>query len=383
LAQGPGYTLFLTAPEAVLVLHKPSEPAGRVVRMGLLGAQSQPRLVGLEELPGKVNYLIGRDPAHWHTQVPVYAKVKYEQVYPGIDLVYYGNPQQLEYDFLLAPGANPKTITLAFQGADKLELAGGEVVLHTAQGDLHLRQPQVYQERAGVRQPLAARYVLKGPQQVGFEVAAYDPTRPLIIDPVLSYSTFLGGSGIAVDETGSAYVTGFTESTDFPTARPLQGTFGGGDGLSFDAFVAKLSPDGSTLLYSTYLGGSSDGHGGPAYYPSSGYDEGTGIAVDGAGSAYVTGYTHSADFPTALPLQGTYGGNGDVFVAKLSPDGSTLLYSTYLGGSSGEAGTGIAVDGAGSAYVTGVTDSEGFPTANPLQGTLGGRVDAFVAKILP
>jgi hypothetical protein len=312
--------------------------------------------------------------------VPTYAKVKYAAAYPGVDLVYYGQSRQLEYDFVVAPGADPTAITLSFEGIDHIDVdAQGDLVLSTAGGSLRFQKPIVYQEEDGRWQSIAGSYVRTGPHQAGFRLAAYDLARPLVIDPVLSYATYLGGSGrddglgIAVDAAGQAYVTGFTVSADFPTVHPLQPTLNGGD-----AFVAKLTADGSALVYATYLGGSYD------------FEFGTGIAVDAAGAAYVTGQTGSADFPTTPgAFQTTLAGGGDcggrpcddAFVVKLTADGSALVYATYLGGRSTDRGTGIAVDAAGHAYVTGLTTSADFPTAHPLQPTLGGGVgDAFVAK---
>ncbi len=387
LARGPGYALFLTPTEAVLSLKKPTAqhkaarktPApseavgGTVLRMRLVGANPTPRVIGQEELPGKVNYLLGKDPSKWRTGVPTYAKVKYEAVYPGVDLLYYGNQRQLEYDLVLAPGADPHTLTLSFEGADRLEIdTRGELVLHTVGGDLRMHKPLIYQEVAGVRQPIGGGYVRKNERQVGFQVAAYERARPLVIDPVLVYSTYLGGSGyddgigIAVDDSGQAYVTGFTGSTDFPIQNPLQSAFGGG---FTDAFVAKLNRAGSQLVYSTYLGGNDDDFGG-------------GIAVDHFGQAYVTGHTLSTDFPIQNPLQSTLGGFEDAFVAKLNRAGSQLVYSTFLGGTDLDRGLGIAVDHSGQTYVTGFTGSSDFPIQNPLQSVFGGGIfDAFVAKL--
>jgi Beta-propeller repeat len=324
LARGQGYTLFLTAREAVFTFSSPAAPgqpptgrvpktregqdtpnAGRtVVRMQLLGANPTPQVVGLEELPGKVNYVRGNDPQQWLTHMPTYAKVHYTAVYPGVDLVYYGHSRQLEYDFLVAPGADPTAITLGFAGVDRVDVdAQGDLVLTTASGPLRFQKPVIYQQEDGRRHAIAGGYVRKGLHQVGFHVAAYDLARPLVIDPVLSYATYLGGSGgeagsgIAVDAKGHAYVTGQTFSSDFPTVHPLQPTFGG----DIDAFVAKLTADGAALVYATYLGGS-----------------GGGIAVDAVGAAYVTGGTFSSDFPTVHPLQPVLSGISDAFVAKLA-----------------------------------------------------------------
>jgi hypothetical protein len=456
VARGAGYTLFLTGTEAVLKLKAPdnttagtsptaapSELAHRrtgigpdtrpatatVLRMQLRGANRAAPIAGAEELPGKSHYFIGNDPAQWHTNIPNYAKVRYSGVYPGVDLVYYGNQRQLEYDFIVAPGADAGAIRLSFQGATsiRVDAQSGDLILHTAgrnrtagnagDGELRFHRPVLYQEPpAGETQDVAAngnakentggqssgsrprtvvegRFVLHTPTfagashiqpptsqpltskvEVGFEIAAYDRSRPLIIDPVLAYSTYLGGSslevgyGIAVDASGSAYVAGDTSSADFPTTLGASQPASGG---SYDAFVTKLNRTGSALLYSTYLGGST-------------FDAARGIAVDAAGSAYVTGNTYSPDFPTTLGASQTALGGSyyDAFVTKLNPTGSALLYSTYLGGSSTDYGFGIAVDAFGSAYVTGLTYSANFPTTlGGFQPASRGSSDAFVTKL--
>ena len=392
LARGAGYSLFLTPTEAVLTLIKPeplarkraargsSRPRGPVtgvvLRMTLAGANPDPRVTGLEELPGKANYFIGNDTAKWRTDVPTYAKVHYQEVYPGIDLVYYGKQRELEYDFVVRPGADPSAIALRLTGADKVEVdVQGDLVLHTAAGPIRQQKPFIYQEVGGVRKEIPGGYVLKGEQHVGFKVAAHDARRPLVIDPILSYSTYLGGSGedrshaIAVDAAGNAYVTGVTLWPDFPTtAGAFQTSFGGG----FHAFVTKLNPTGSALVYSTYLGGN-------------GAEESYAIAVDAAGNAYVTGRTVSPDFPTtAGAFQTTYGDGQDAFVTQLDAAGSTLVYSTYLGGDRYDEGNAIAVDPAGNAYVSGLTQSFNFPTTAGAFQTRGvGGSNAFVAKLDP
>src|SRR5438552_2046982 len=402
LSRGGRHVLFLTPTGAVLVLTTPPQAAdeksptrggkpGRleegtrtVLRMTFAGGNPMPRLAGLDELPGKVNYFIGNDAAKWRTNVPTYARVHYQDLYPGIDLIYYGNPRQLEYDLVVRPGADPGRIVLSFQGADKLEVdADGDLVFHTAGAAIRQRKPVIYQEVDGLRRDIAGGYVLRETRTVGFKVDTYDPSRPLIIDPVLFYSTYLGGMGtdagraIAVDPSGNAYVTGETLSSNFPTiAGAFDSSFNGG-GVFGDAFVTKVNPTGSGLVYSTYLGGIGD-------------DQGLGIAVDGSGNAYVTGRTSSTDFPvTRGAFQTSYGGGtDDVFVTKLNSTGSALLYSTYLGGSAQDIGNGIAVDTSGSAYVTGVTSSGLAATTSFLTtpGTLapsyiGGNSDAFVTKL--
>src|SRR5881396_1907639 len=395
-SRGSGYGIFITPTEAVLGLgsgsrretkrpdalkrnaspNRPTGVAGRprrtsVLRMKLAGANPKPQLTGEEELPGKVNYFIGNDPKKWRTNVSTYAKVKYREVYPGIDLVHYGNHRQLEYDFVVAPGADPKAIKLGFEGAEKMEIdARGDLLLHTPEGDVRQHKPVIYQEFDGTRTEVSGSYSLSRRNQVSFEVGKYDRGRPLIIDPTLSYSTYLGGSGsdvgnaIAVDSARNAYVTGATGSTDFPIASPFQAAIGG----SSDAFVTKLNATGSALVYSTYLGGSSG-------------DYGLGIAVDSAGNAYVVGDTDSTNFPTANPFQAAIGGSSDAFVTKLNATGSGLVYSTYLGGSGGDYGLGIAADSSGNAYVVGDTNSTNFPTASPFQAAIGGSYDAFVTKL--
>jgi hypothetical protein len=402
LTRGQGYALFLTPTEAVLTLRKPHnrhkgkakaspssvkssstpEMSGAVLRMQLIGANPAPQVLGEEELPGRVNYLIGNDPGQWRTQVPTYGKIVYEDVYSGVNLVYYGNQGQLEYDFVVAPGADPGQVNMAFQGADQIAMTPeGELVLHTADSEVKMRKPVIYQEIGGVRKPVDGSYKLKGDRQVGFQVKDYDDTRPLIIDPVLVYSSFLGGVDndlgyrIAVDKRGQAYIVGFA-CNDFPTTpNSVQPDFGGPGCELGDAFVAKFRADGSALNYATFLGGK-------------GHDDGRGIAVDQQGRAYVTGLTESFDFPTQSafqPAHGSdininYGINNDAFVAQLSADGSALRYSTYFGGGGEEFGINIAVDQRGQAYVTGDTRSTDSPTKNPLQPALGGDTDVFVAR---
>ena len=403
-----GYSLFLTGDEAVLALRGKTNidktkldkaiskemklantaqtsrsktaatGAGDVLRMKLRNANGVAKVTGVDELVGTSNYFIGNDPAKWQTNVPTYAKVKYEGVYSGIDLVYYGNQRQLEYDFVVAPGADPSRIAFDVSGAKRIRRdAQGDLVfkMKTGGDEIRWQKPVVYQEKDGARELVAAHYAITDTNSVGFEVARYDATRPLYIDPLLTYSTYLGGSGydqgnsIAIDSAGNAYVVGLTQSTDFPTKSPLQSA---DDGLS-TVFVTKINAAGSALVYSTYLGGT-------------GGDEGNGIAVDSAGNAYVTGSTSSVDFPTKNPLQPNNDGGADAFVTKINAAGSALVYSTYLGGSSNDSGLGIAVGSSGDAYVIGNTCSTNFPTMNPIQLNYAGGDynqcgDAFVAAI--
>jgi hypothetical protein len=383
LSRGSGYSLFLTPTEAVLTLRneKTKNDAGRqsIVRMKLIGANPSPQVEGMEAMPGKSNYFIGNDPSRWRRNVMNYARVGYRSVYPDIDMIYYGNQQQLEYDFVIAPGADPNTIRLSFDGVEQMEVdKQGDLILHTAGGEARQRKPMTYQEENGQRREIASRYVLMGEREVGFEVAAYDRARPLVIDPVLAYSTFLGGIGheqgvgIDIDASGNAYLTGLTASLDFPTVNPLQPDL---NGTRYNVFVAKLNREGSGLVYSTYLGGTGSILGGEAGYS---------IKVDKEGNAYVTGFTYSTDFPTKNPLQPASASPGreDAFVTKLNADGSELVFSTYLGGTLYDYGYSLAIDRNGDVYVAGTTYSADFPTKNPLQPAFaGGESDAFVTKL--
>jgi len=415
LARGDGYALFLTSTEAVLSLSRQSadesadgigSAAGAVLAMQLVGANPSPLVSGQGELPGKSNYLRGNDPARWQVNVPNYAGIAYQDVYAGIDLVYHGSGRQLEYDFIVAPGADPGVIRLVFHGANSLALdEQGNLVLHTAAGDVVQHAPILYQEVGTGRQAVSGSFVLEEDGTVGFTVGAYDVTRPLVIDPILAYGTYLGnsstqayllpsttGNAIAVDREGNAYVTGSVATTEFPiTAGALQTEF---DPvlLGRDAFVTKLDPSGQ-LVYSTYLGGNPDQFfveeldldGGQTI--TVGYqvadNVGRAIAVDDEGNVYVTGDTEASDgfyidligfAPLVNPFQITYGGGtSDAFVAKLNADGTELIYSSYLGGELIDFGSGIAVDGEGNAYVVG--------TSIAISGPSIFSETAFVAKI--
>ncbi|HEY2987869.1 MAG TPA: SBBP repeat-containing protein [Candidatus Binatia bacterium] len=394
LSRGGGYTLFLTSQEAVLSLRKvepgKATPRGNGVDaaqvetaqiiLRLVGANADPKIVGVEELSGKSNYLIGNDPERWRTGIPTYGKVKYENVYPGIDLVYYGHERQLEFDFIVAPQFKADAIALSIEGANQIEInSRGDAVLHVAGGRIQLNKPVLYQEADGVRREISGGYVRKGEDQLAFNVGAYDTERALIIDPVLGYSTYVGGTGndsgegIAVDNSGHVYVTGSTTSANFPVVNPaLQSSIAGGGEFGLDAFVVKLNPAGTGLIYSTYIGGSAD-------------DTGLGIAVDATGSAYITGSTSSGNFPTAGAAQTSLSGSNDAFVLKLDSAGTRIVYSTYLGGSVRDVGLGIALDSQGNAYITGATTSPNFPTVNALQqNKKNPRTDlttAFVTKL--
>ncbi len=380
ISQGPGYGLFLTDDEAVLSLSQGTgtngqAAGGNVVTMALAGANGDAPAIGLGKLAANTNYFIGNDPAQWHTNVANYGQVEYQNVYPGINLLYYGNQENLEYDFQVAPGADPSTIQMTFSGASAMSLdcagrPGARDLGRECRGEGAGPLP------AGRRRaPERGRHVRSRGRRSGrVRRGAYDAGQPLTIDPVLSYSTYLGGNGedegfaIAVDSSGDAYVTGETPSTNFPTLNPFQANNSGGA-----AFVSKFNASG-TLVYSTYLGGT-------------GSTEGLGIAVDAAGDAYVAGATYSENFPTSTgAFQTTLAGDDDAFVTKLNPSGSALLYSTYIGGDSQDYATAIAINSAGNAYITGLTQSENpdqaFPTtAGALQTTFHGSAVAFVTEL--
>jgi hypothetical protein len=369
-AQAGGANFYFTRRAAVFSFAKKEQ--GVTLRLSFLGASPTTRIEGERLGPGRVNYLIGNDPAMWQTGLPTYGQIVYRNLWPGIDMVFRGGKGRLSYEFLVRPGARPEAIRLAYHGAQGLRLdPSGNLRIRTQLGVLTDPRPMTYQVVAGRRTPVASRIVLSPSGAHGFALGSYDRSRPLVIDPGLLYSTYLGGSsfdggfGITLDGAGNAYVTGRTVSADFPTtAGAFDTTYNGGD----DAFVTKLNALGTGLLYSTYLGGSN-------------FDEGLGIAVDGAGNAYVTGDTGSADFPTTAGAFATTGSGVNAFVTKLSALGTALLYSTYLGGSSTDAGFAIAVDGAGNAYLTGTTRSADFPTTAAFDTTLGGAGDAFVTKL--
>ncbi len=371
LSRGNGYTAFLTAGGMVLNLRTSVEPVGQAnsaaasaqatsttLQFRLLGANQNPSVVGEEQQPGRVNYFLGNDRSKWHTNVPTYRQIRYKNVYPGIDLIYYGNHQQLEYDFAIAPGVDSRQIQFEIRGANQVSLdEQGNLVLATNGAKLHFQTPAVYQESKGQRVPVVGSYVMKDSSHIGFQLADYDSSKPLVIDPVLVYSTYLGGSGtdqasgIAVDGSGNVYITGYTTSANFPLAA--LGSLPSGDN---HVFVAKLNASGSNLDYADYLGGNSQ-------------DYGMALALDSAGEVYVTGSTMSSNFPTVNAYQSQLAGPYNGFLTKISADGSSVMYSTYLGGNSFDQPTGIALDSANEAYVAGYTMSTNFPTANAYQST--------------
>ena len=401
--EGP-YSLLIAAGQTTVTVSDRANHRAASVVAKFAGANLASHPQGAGPLTARATYLIGQDPAGWRSGGPLFARAVYHGVYRGIDLVFHGDSGSLEYDFVVHPGAGARRIALDISGASAVRLASdGALDIATPAGEIRWKKPEIYQWKDGVRQPVAGAFALHG-HRVTFAIGAYDHSRDLVIDPTLTYATYLGGNdnesgrGAAVDASGNIYVTGFTFSMNLAvTGASFQPSYHGGTSQTDtggDAFVAKYSPAG-TLLYVTYLGGKGD-------------DVGDAIAVDSTGNAYVTGYTSSTDFPTVKgSYQTTFGGHGanqnlppfgDAFVAKLNPTGTALVYSTYLGGSGDEIGTAIAVDSSGSAYVGGSTLSTNFPTKNAYQPSFkgfGGNPsffgsgpfinfgDGFLAKLTP
>jgi hypothetical protein len=340
---------------------------GRPVRLTFAGGTPQPAMTALTPLPGRVNYYVGKDPANWRTDIPTFARVRYAEVYPGIDVVVYGNQRQLEYDFVVAPGADPRVIRVGVDGADAVELdAGGNVIIQRGDRTIVQRAPVVYQEQDGRRQPVAARYIRRG-HEIAFDLGPYDRSRPLVIDPVIIYSARIGSGfavAIAVDDAGNAYFAGNDDSggRTYPTVNPAYQQPGG----YIEMFVTKLSPSGASIIYSTYIGG---------FF----HDTLLAVAADGAGNAYITGSSDDSYPTTAGSFQPTADGRGQdssvSFVTKFDPTGA-IVYSTFLDGTTFDnpadpirgnvcyqgAGNGIAADSAGHAYVVGWTSTNDFPT---------------------
>ncbi|MEK6301246.1 MAG: SBBP repeat-containing protein [Acidobacteriota bacterium] len=434
-----GRRLLLNPIEATLELRQSNSAGPEDLRMHLVNADPAAQIHGLDLLPTRAHYFIGNNRDDWHTNIPTFARVICEKVYPGVDLIYYGNQRQLEYDFVVAPGADPDRIKLRFEGAQKTVLdPEGNLIVLAGGTEVRHEKPVAYQEADGERSEVPVAFSLFADGSAGFELGAYDPSRELVIDPVLVFSTYLGGSeadvgrGIFVDSGGNAYVLGDSRSPDFTNdtadganANIFIGKFtpGGGafayaffggpkdevaTGLAIDAagnayisgstqsenfaapgsinpvllgasdaFVAKLNPASGAFFYLTLVGGSGD-------------ESAVSIAIDAPGNAYISGKTTSTDFPTANAIQPSYGGgDSDAFISKISLDGKSLVYSTYLGGTGTEnlAGRcGVAVDSAGNAYVAGDTQSGDFPLSNALRSSKSGSassLDAYVSKIDP
>jgi len=384
------------------------------VRLSFIGANKNAKVTSESPLPGHVNYFIGNDKTKWQSNVPTYKTVIYENIYNNIDIKFYGNNKNIEHDIIVSPGGNLKDVRFAYKGIKGLEITKkGDLRARLADGEIRIKKPIVYQVIKGKRKTIEGNYrILKGEDgsfTYGYDVASYDHTKELVIDPVLTYSTYLGGSlddaasDITVDAAGNIYLTGNTWSIDFPTTtgyRTLAGTN--------DVFLTKIDATGSTMVYSSYLGGTSYDNSGAitvddagnvyitgssmssdfplvysTYLGGSSFDAGNGIALDRTGAAYIIGTTSSSDYPTVAAMQLSAGG-WDSFITKINPAGSALVYSTYLGGTSIEDGKDIAVDASGAAYITGTTSSSDFPLVSPIQGYTGtGYDDVFISKINP
>ena len=340
-----------------------------VLRMRMVGAARSVQIAGGDKTGAVSNYLVGKDPSKWHTNVPQFARVQYTEIYPGIDLAFHGSEQQAEFDYIVKPQADASGLKLSFDGAEKIVAdANGDLVLSTKAGAMRLHKPVAYQEQAGTRTPVEASFALSE-NQVTFSIGSYDRSRDLVIDPVLAYSTYLGGAGddqaaaIAVDANGNAYVTGITNSSAFPIAGGIApNTFVGFD----DVFVSELNPAGTALVFSTYIGGT-------------GHDAGRGIAVDSTG-IYVAGETGSDDFPiTPTTFSPDQNGGLDGFALKLNPDGASLAWSGFIGGEIDDSAAALAIDSTGNVYVAGQTFSQLFPlTSNALFTSFNNGTDGFI-----
>ncbi len=352
-----------------------SPPSSKEAALSItsLGASDHPTAIGEDELPGKDNYLIGKSPSQWHRNVPTYGRVELQNVYPGIDVDYFGTARDLEYDYVVAPRADPSVIHIGFTGASSVTRApSGSLVLSTAAGSVLEKAPTVYQVIDGVHHSVNSSFTLSG-GVAGIALSSYDHGAPLTIDPTIVYASYVGGSSddqnysITTDNAGNIYAVGYTDGGGFPTASAYQGSYGGG---VHDIGITKLSPGGASYVYSTYLGGS-------------GSDVGYAIAVDAGGDAYIAGMSTSTDYPVVNAYQSSYSGsyyNG--VVSKLSADGSTLDFSTYVHGGNGYTELdGIAVNGSGNAYVAGYTSATNFPTVNPIQSSNPGGDDAVLFEL--
>lgn len=407
LSRGRGSTLFLTSTEAVLSLRdrKGRDAKTAVLRLRMVGANADPEIAGEAPLQGTLNYFVGNDASRWHTGVPTYRRVRYDDVWAGIDLVWHGTQNALEYDFIVAPGVDPSHIRLHVDGAKRLRIdTSGNLIARTAAGDVVQRAPMLYQDGAEGRTPVVGKYVLRGRREVGFEIGPYDATRTLVIDPVLDYSTFLGGLlneeafGVAVDAQGSAYVTGPTDSLEFPRSGLLN------DEKDALVFIAKLNADGTDLVYASLIGTNQI----TGFLFAEGSDAliATGIAVTADGKACITGAVENFKNKSNYPVtENAFQGNGfclincglrgsrgiDSFVTMVSADGQKILYSTFYGGNrlddaSFDRADAVAVDGSGRIYVAGVTNTNDLSMKNAFQGSrksLGEGTDAFIAVFDP
>lgn len=398
LERGRGHATFFTDKGVVLALARANsalkatprikplpktasakKTAIETLGLSFLGAEKSAAPTAEQPLPGRVNYFVGRDKAAWKTDILTYGALEYRNIYKNIDVRFYGSGGNLEHDIIVHPGGKPSVVRFGLYGACSISTeSNGDLVISLEKGRLIQKKPRIYQVIGGRKVAIDGRYKVfarkDGTPAYGFEVASYDRTKDLVIDPVLMYSTYLGGIsidaglGIAVDSTGAAYIAGYTISPDFPTVNPIQG-FGGS--AYTDAFVAKLSPAGDALVYSTYLGGSLS-------------DYASDIAVDPTGAVYVSGSTLSTDYPLVSPIQSVHGGVVDVTITKLNPAGDAIVYSSFLGGSDEDWALGIDIDSTGAAYMTGYALSVDYPVINAVQPAFGGGLlDSFVTKISP
>jgi|GEM_PF-2026555 len=365
VARGRGYSLFLTGSEAILDLRN-NRGKNSSLRMKFAGANESAETRGLDETGSRTNYLVGNDPDKWRSDIPNYNKVKYDEIYPGIDLVYYGNGQKLEYDIIVSPQADTRKIAVSFSGASaaKIDRASGDLLLTTAVGTLRQQKPIAYQEIEGSRSEIASAYRMRrepdGTTRIAIDLGEYDHSKELIIDPILAYGSYLGGSGfddgrgIAVDSVGNAYVVGMTASLNFPTTPGTIKTTNPPSTNNVqwnDAFVTKINPAGTARVFSTYYGG------------RNGSEIGTGVAVAPTGEVLISGTTTANDLPTVNAYQATFGGTDDAFAAKLNTTGSAIVYSTYLGGNNTDLGGRIALNSStGTAVFGGFSSSPNFPT---------------------
>ncbi len=369
--------IFFAEDGVYLALHSKQDnrkEVAEIVRIAPLNANKKFEIRGEEANEAKMNCFIGNHHKSWKKTLSAFGKIRYKGVYNGVDIIFYGKSGNLEYDIVIKPGADISKISFEVCGIKELSLKDGGIVAKLPSGKtVFQRKPYIYQEIEGNKVEIDGSYRVKkenGKHIFSFDIKSFDNSYPLIIDPTLIYSTYLGGSyydggyGITVDNSGSVYVIGQTFSPDFPVRSPIKGKSG-----YYDIFITKINPEGNSLVYSTFLGGNGD-------------DYGYAIAVDSSGSAYITGYTESTDFPTKNPVQKSNSGGRDVFVAKINPEGNSLIYSTYLGGNNNDYGYNIAFDSSGSAYLTGTTYSSNFPTKNPIYN-YSGYYDIFITKIDP
>ncbi len=350
-----------------------------VIQATFVGAQPSPEISGKDPTGYYFNYFLGNDPTRWQSHVPNYREIRYRNLYPGIDIrYYYAETRNLEYDFIVSPGADPQNIRIRYHGITALSVNNeGDLVVETDFGTLVEHKPTVFQLNGEKKIPVASSFQILDNHTFGFSfTGGYDPSLPLIIDPELLFSSYLGGTGndycrdVTIDADGNIYLTGYVTSSDFPVKNAYDSTYNGGSPSGHDVFVTKIAAGGDSILFSTYIGG------------ATGDERGFSIVVDNTGDAYIAGVTVSTDFPTVNPVQSANAGGKDAFICKLSSTGETLLYSSYLGGSSDDFASGVAIDSSGNVYLAGNTASSDFNiSATPYDNTLDGTEDAFLTKL--